>query len=139
VSAMHSQKWESDNGQKAIVVLTDRHAAERRSHVRFPLKATAQFSWENPGAGTFWGEGITRDVSGNGAFIFSSTCPPVGAIVRVEILLPRAARGTTFRITATMRLRRLDCAVSSPSDFGFSVEGRMFMARRLLRAMAKIA
>jgi hypothetical protein len=136
---MHSQKWGSYNGQKAIVVLPDRHVAERRRHVRFPLKALARFSWENPGAGTFFGEGFTRDVSGNGAFIFSSSCPPVGAVVRVEILLPRVARGTTFRITATVRPRRLDCAVSSPSESGFSVEGRMFMARRILRAMAKIA
>jgi PilZ domain-containing protein len=136
---MHSQKWESDNGQKAIVVLTDRHVAERRRHVRFPLKALARFSWENPGVGVFFGEGFTRDVSGNGAFIFSSTCPTVGAIVRVEISLPRVARVTTFRIAATMRPRRVECAVSPLSESGFSVEGRMFMARRLLRAIAKIA
>lgn len=136
---MDSQKWESYNGQKAIVVLTSRHVAERRRHVRFPLKGLARFSWQSPGDGRLWGEGITRDVSGNGAFIFSPTCPPVGAIVRVEILLPRAARGTPLPITATMQTRRRDCAISSASGSGFSVEGRMFMARRLLRAVAKIA
>jgi hypothetical protein len=133
------QKLENSNGEKAILVLTDRHVFERRRHVRFSLRVLALFSWETPGFGTSRGEGSTRDVSGNGAFIVSPSCPPVGAIVRVEIFLPRVSGATTFVITATMRSRRLERAGASPNESGFSVEGRMLLARRLLRAMARIA
>jgi hypothetical protein len=35
-----------------------------------------------------YGEGITRDVSTTGAYVYTHTCPPVHAVLRTEILLP---------------------------------------------------
>lgn len=62
---------------------------ELRNRVRYRLSADAVFTWEGP-QHRLVGEGVTRDISVAGAFIFTRTCPPVGARVELEIFLSRA-------------------------------------------------
>lgn len=59
---------------------------ERRAAMRYRLKLPVIFHW-NDGTDRTEG-GFTCDVAVDGALIFSSRCPPVGADVRIEVLVP---------------------------------------------------
>lgn len=112
---------------------------DRRKHIRFPLRVVAFFSWAQPRTGTFSAEGVTRDVSANGAFIFSSTCPPADALVHVEILLPRFSGAANFLVTANMRPQRFERAASTTEKCGFAVAGQVFVSRHVLRTWRKMS
>lgn len=59
---------------------------QRRSYVRYKLRLPVIFHWND---GTDHTEGgFTSDVSLDGALILSSICPPIGADVQVELLVP---------------------------------------------------
>jgi hypothetical protein len=46
--------------------------------------------WWVPAKGSLLSSmGVTRNVSNSGVLIAASECPPVGAVVQVEVLLPR--------------------------------------------------
>ena len=45
------------------------------------------FWWTNENGERQQGEGLSRDVSEHGAFVFSRTCPPVGSNVALAINL----------------------------------------------------
>jgi hypothetical protein len=60
---------------------------ELRNRVRYRLSADAIFAWEGAQHGRLLGKGVTRDISLTGAFIFTSTCPPVGATVELDVFL----------------------------------------------------
>jgi hypothetical protein len=59
---------------------------ELRNRVRYRLSADAVFTWNGPSQ-RLRGEGTTREISVAGAFIFTRTCPPVGATVELEVFL----------------------------------------------------
>jgi len=56
------------------------------------------------------GEGVTRDISVAGAFIFTRTCPPVGATVDLEIFLSRSSdnRGRNVQIKTQAQVIRVE-------------------------------
>lgn len=54
--------------------------------MRYKLQLPVIFRW-NDGAEQTEG-GFTSDVAVDGALILSSRCPPVGADIRIEVLLP---------------------------------------------------
>ncbi len=60
---------------------------ELRRKLRFRVRAPAVFSWEGARGDRFQGEGLTRDISLCGAFLFSPTCPPVGEPIQLDIFL----------------------------------------------------
>jgi hypothetical protein len=61
-------------------------APERRVAVRYRLQLPVIFHWND---GTEHTEGgFTSDVALDGALIRSSKCPPIGAEVRIEVLIP---------------------------------------------------
>jgi hypothetical protein len=59
---------------------------QRRAAVRYQLRFPVIFHW-NDGVEHTSG-GFTSNVALDGALILSSDCPPVGAEVRVEMLIP---------------------------------------------------
>jgi hypothetical protein len=61
-------------------------APERRAAVRYRLRLPVIFHW-NDGTERTEG-GFTSDVALDGALILSSKCPPVGADIRIEVLIP---------------------------------------------------
>jgi hypothetical protein len=63
------------------------HSPDRRTAVRYNLRLPVIFHWNDGGTDRTEG-GFTCDVAVDGALIFSSKCPPVGANVRIEILIP---------------------------------------------------
>jgi hypothetical protein len=68
--------------------------------VRYRLGADAVFTWKGAQDARLLGEGVTRDISLAGVFVFTRTCPPVGATLELDIFLSPAPgnRGKTVRI-----------------------------------------
>ena len=63
---------------------------ELRNRVRYRFSADAVFVWEGAQHGRLLGEGVTRDISLTGAFVFTLTCPPVGTTVQLDVFLSPA-------------------------------------------------
>lgn len=94
---------------------------ERRTKVRYGLRAAAEFSWKATGQGRSKGTGITRDISKVGAFIVSPRCPPVDSKVSVDIFLPSGQSAfPTFGIRAKAKVLRIDCTENQVTS-GFSM------------------
>jgi len=85
-------------------------SVELRNRVRYRLSADAIFAWGSAQHGRLLGEGVTRDISLAGAFIFTRTCPPVGATLELDIFLSPApgSRGKTVRIKTEAKVIRVE-------------------------------
>jgi hypothetical protein len=83
---------------------------ELRSRIRHRLSASAVFTWEGPFNRRLVAEGVTRDISVAGAFIFTRSCPPVGAALELEIFLSATLgnRGKTVLIKTEARVIRVE-------------------------------
>ena len=95
---------------------------EMRKDLRYRLDAPAVFSWEGAPRGRFHGEGITRDISVQGAFILSATLPPPNCPIQVDLLLPSlTGMSATMRITGKARVTRVESASPDTWIRGFAV------------------
>lgn len=89
---------------------------QRRVAVRYKLQLPVIFHW-NDGSERMGG-GFTSDVALDGALIVSNTCPPVGAEVRIEVLIPSPDHSPEeLRIECTGRVTRV------VKQFGYSAFG----------------
>ena len=95
---------------------------EMRKDIRYRLDAPAVFSWAGGRYGRVHGEGITRDVSVQGAFILSATLPPPGCPIQVDLLLPSlAGMSAVMRITGKARVTRVEHSAGEGWVHGFAV------------------
>jgi hypothetical protein len=95
---------------------------EMRKEIRYRLDAPAVFSWEGVGHKRFRGEGVTRDVSVQGAFILSATMPPPDCPIQLDLLLPSLTGiKTMMRITGRARVLRVEHPSSDTWIHGFAV------------------
>lgn len=60
----------------------------RRSALRYGLRAEVAFSWNSDNGTKQEGRGCTRDISPGGAYVLSPVLPPQGQSVRMSIYLP---------------------------------------------------
>ena len=96
---------------------------ELRNRVRYRLTADAVFTWDGPSQ-SLRGEGITRDISVAGAFIFTRTCPPVGATVELEMFLSSIpTRAKSVQIKTIAKVIRVE---HSPTVEGFAAVSQDF-------------
>ena len=94
---------------------------ELRSRVRHRLAAEAVFLWRSAEGGWLHGEGVTRDLSVGGAFLFSLTCPPVGATIQLDVLLFPLHGGTrSLRLKTEATVIRVEHE-SDVGNEGFAV------------------
>jgi hypothetical protein len=101
---------------------------ERRSSLRYPLRAEAVFAWEDELGQHRERRGHTRDVGRMGAYIFASEGPANGTRVALSVFLP-ASKGETgaLRIEAHGCVVRAeaagdgDAAVGAGAGGGFAV------------------
>ena len=98
---------------------------ELRNRVRYRLSADAAFTWEGAKRVRLLGEGVTRDISLAGAFIFTRTCPPVGAALELDIFLSPApgSGGRTVRIKTEATVIRVEHSAVAE---GFAVVSQDF-------------
>jgi hypothetical protein len=82
---------------------------ELRNRVRYRLAAEAVFAWQGCQGNRLLGEGTTRDISLSGAFIFTRTCPPMGATLELGIFLsPSGGSGRTVEIKTAATVIRVE-------------------------------
>jgi hypothetical protein len=94
-------------------------AMERRSSLRYRLRAEAIFAWDDEFGQHRERHGHTRDVGRKGAFVFATECPPNGAVVALSVLLPASNRKTR-----TMRIEAQGCVVrAEPEGAGEAATG----------------
>jgi len=86
--------------------LTLENGLQRRAAARYKLRLPVIFYWDTEDEQT--GAGFTIDVALDGALISSSKCPPVGASVRIEVLIPSPDRNDDeLRIECIGRVTRV--------------------------------
>jgi hypothetical protein len=94
---------------------------ELRKRVRHRLAADAVYTWENAQHTYLHGQGVTRDISVNGAFIFSLTCPPEGVVIQLDVLLfPLGSGARTLRLKGAATVLRVEHG-SGVGEEGFAV------------------
>lgn len=95
---------------------------EMRKEVRYRLDAPAVFSWEGARHRRFQGDGVTRDISVQGAFILTATMPPPDCPIQVDLLLPSlTGMISMMRITGKARVIRMEHPSSGTRIHGFAV------------------
>jgi hypothetical protein len=95
---------------------------EMRKEIRYRLDAPAVFSWEGMRHKKFQGEGVTRDISVQGAFILTATMPPPDCPVQVDLLLPSlTGMKAMMRITGRARVIRVEHPSKEAWIHGFAV------------------
>jgi len=97
---------------------------ERREHPRYGVRALVNFEWMDEGI-LRRGQGLTRDISSKGMFIYSHSGPPTKADLEVEVLLPPVAGAATkFRISAKALVIRVEPTTKFGEHGGFAVLNR---------------
>lgn len=87
------------------------------------------FTWEGSRGDLVRGEGLTRDISLEGAFIFSLTCPPAKTAVQLDVFLPPVRNRTPIaRIATEAQVLRVENVggVEELSGFAVVCEGFAF-------------
>lgn len=71
-----------------------------RKAKRYPLSAPTLFTWARHEGKVRSGQGIIRDINTLGVYVLTNTLPPVGALVQMEIMLPKLTdTGPGMRLT----------------------------------------
>jgi hypothetical protein len=95
---------------------------DMRTQIRYRLDAPVVFSWEGVLHRRFQGEGITRDISVQGAYILTATMPPPDCPIQVDLHLPPlTGMKATMRITGKARVIRVEHSSSDTWIHGFAV------------------
>jgi PilZ domain len=95
---------------------------ERRKADRYAMAATAAFAWQDQQAVLRKSEGITRDMSGDGAFIYAAIGPTEQVPVRIEFVLPPIeGRKTPLIVRLKARVVRVERDPADPVHNGFAV------------------
>ena len=94
--------------------------ADRRQNSRYELRFSVRFSWKGLPGVWLYGEGITRDMSTTGAYVYTQTRPPVQALLRTEILLPGIWDCEDIRAECEMKVQRVEQDLRGPRRFGFA-------------------
>jgi hypothetical protein len=95
---------------------------EMRRGIRYRLDAPAVFSWEGGPQRRFQGEGVTRDISVQGAFILTATMPPPNCPIHVDLLLPSlCGMEAVVHISGKARVIRVQDTYANTRIHGFAV------------------
>lgn len=83
--------------------------ANRRVQVRYQLRLPVIFHWKDNNGTEHAGGGFTCDVALDGALIFSSRCPTMGADIRIEVLIPAPDNsGAEIRVECVGNVTRVE-------------------------------
>jgi hypothetical protein len=95
---------------------------EMRKEIRYRLDAPAVFFWEGGPHRKFQGEGVTRDISVQGAFILTATMPPPNCPIQVDLLLPSLSGvKAVVHISGRARVIRVQDPSANTRILGFAV------------------
>jgi hypothetical protein len=96
----------------------------RRKSIRFPLHTPVIFWWTNVLGERHLGEGLSRDISEEGAFVFAADCPPLGSSVDLKLDLEASPNSTEhFPIQLHCQVVRVE-RPNGEMESGFAVSRR---------------
>jgi hypothetical protein len=94
--------------------------------IRFPLQAPIAFWWTDESGNRQQYEGLSRDLSDRGAFVFATVCPPVGTNVGFRISLEDLPDVIgTFPIEVEGKVLRVERPATGKGSCGFAVLRRL--------------
>lgn len=116
-----------DHFAKGEIAITNapQSSVERRSATRYKMGVSARFRWNGRSEKKNSGRGTVRDMSVQGVFILSSTCPKIGARIDIEIARPGTGRLSRSLIKARMKVLRIERGIEN--ETGFAAHGRVFI------------
>jgi hypothetical protein len=90
--------------------------------VRYKLCLPLIFKWTDASGKRMQEAAFTRDVSTGGLYVSCVTCPPIGATLSLEIMLPPSSdtRSHALRLDATVRAVR---TAGAAEEKGFAAAG----------------
>jgi hypothetical protein len=91
------------------------------------MSTAVVFHWKGPDNQRFQGEGATRDMSVEGVFVLTPTCPPRNALVHLEVILPLSDGASMAQMKAVMTVLRVDHDLTGNNRSGFSAVGKGFL------------
>ena len=104
---------------------------ERRKSTRYRLGVPVIFSWRNERQVQHEGLGLTRDVSIRGAFVLTTSPPPLQANIKLEAFFPPVSSAAApMRIHGEGRAVRVEVVKHHEVPRGFAVVGKRFVLRR---------
>ena len=93
-----------------------------REAVRYPVRASVLFSWDEERGVHLEGTGVTRDMSIKGVFVYSMVLPPKNASVDMEVAFPPLRENAPpVRIHVRGRIVRTESHAVDPLFGGFAV------------------
>jgi hypothetical protein len=96
---------------------------ELRNANRYPLNAPAVYWWAGVDDLPERGSGITQDISSSGVFVHTTSLPPLGAHIEIDVLLPGVGDGSPgVRLNGDGFVLRLQCGVTGPAGFAASAQ-----------------
>jgi hypothetical protein len=99
---------------------------ERREQTRYGVRARVDFEWVEEGV-LQRGQGLTRDISSKGMFIYSDSEPPPRADLRVRVSFSSVAEAlTSVQLRALALVLRLEPASSPELQHGFAILNRSY-------------
>lgn len=112
-----------NSGSRVRVWSADSGSRDARKALRYCVRAKAKFHWTLGNGLSREVEGVTRDVSPKGAYVFAAECPPRGTHLEMLIDLPSMGKGTNdLRIRAECSVLRVEKSSGKKTMVGFSVE-----------------
>ncbi len=96
------------------------------------------FRWKRPDSQRFQGEGITRDISIEGVYVLTATCPPVNSLIHMEVFLPLSDGASKAQMKAEMTVLRVDHDIAGTNRSGFSAVGNGFLLRTFSKKASRI-
>ena len=102
------------------------------------MSTAVVFHWNGPENERFQAEGISRDMSVNGVFVLTATCPPANAVIQMEVLLPVSDGISKARMKSDMRVLRVEHDVANTRRSGFSAYGQGFSLRTFSKKASRV-
>ena len=114
-----AREWPIENGAEL----------NRRRISRYSVQVPVTFAWDE-GDHKKRGDGWTRDLNGKGAYIYSSSLPPIGSRARVQVILPPLGEaGRILSIYMDASILRVDSGEQEPQKSGFAVQSKRVILR----------
>jgi PilZ domain len=118
---MLARRNQEHAGDKAPVVGV---LVRLRAAVRYPLTGDVLFMCEEEQGVQLKAEGVTRDVSAQGVFVYSMALPRQNSQVRMEVAFPPLCEGASpVRIGIRGRVVRIESSEGSLALSGFAAAG----------------
>lgn len=100
---------------------------ELRKTRRYRLSAPALFLWAPHEGKPKSGQGVTRDINASGVYVLTDVLPPVGALVQLDILIPKLGdHGFGMSLAGEGVVLRVEPQGAGTSEAGFAASVQFY-------------